>query len=266
VKSATGERAERLYSEIYDVSVSDWPGELAFYYSLADQAASSSKPVLEIGCGTGRVTIPMARRGINITGLDSSEEMLEVARQKSVDLPNVEWIQGDMRAFDLGKTFGLAIISGHSFQHMLTPGDQINSLNCIRRHLAPDGKLVVHLDHQDIAWLGKVAGPKKGVFEPREDIRHPSTRETIRTSRAWAYDPLTQTATSRTVWEIVSDGGQALERIERNPILLHCIFRFEMDHLFRLTNYHVEGVYGDFFANPLGADSEDMIWVATLEN
>jgi SAM-dependent methyltransferase len=256
------ERAERLYAEIYDVSVFDWPGELDFYGDLAGQSPTSSNGVLEVGCGTGRITIPLARRGVNVAGLDVSRAMLDIARQKSGSMKNIEWILGDMRSFDLGRIFDLVIVPGHSFQFMLTPGEQTGCLVSIRKHLAPNGRLVVHVDHQDVAWLSQAAGPKQGVVDLKVEVSHPETGHTIRTMRAWAYETSTQTATSRTIWEIVGQDGQILERLEREPVRLHCAFRFEMEHLFGLTGYQIDAVYGDFVGHPLRDDSEDMVWVA----
>jgi SAM-dependent methyltransferase len=257
------ERAERLYADIYDVTVADWPGELDFYGALADEVASAGLCVIEVACGTGRVAIPLAQRGVKVVGLDSSPTMLNIARQKGADVANLAWFQVDMKSFDVDQTFGLAIIPGHSFQYLLTPQAQVECLACIRRHLAPLGRLVVHLDHQDVAWLAEVAGPKKGVFEPGGEVRHPKTGDVVRPHRAWAYEPSTQTATSRTAWEIVGEDGRIADRLERAPVRLHCVFRFEMEHLLALTDYQIQGVYGDFLRHPLTDASKDMIWVAS---
>lgn len=76
-----------------------------------------------------------------------------------------------MRAFKLGEKFGLAIIPGHSFQYLNTPQDQLAALVCIRKHLSPGGTLVVHLDHQDVRWLGDLLGDAGGVYKPAERLR-----------------------------------------------------------------------------------------------
>lgn len=78
---------------------------------------------------------------------------LAVARGKSVGMSNIRWVQGDMRSFDLDGTFGLILIPGHSFQNIVTTTDQVACPESAKRHLAPDGLLVVHLDHQGRGWL-----------------------------------------------------------------------------------------------------------------
>jgi ubiquinone/menaquinone biosynthesis C-methylase UbiE len=117
--------AREIYTALYDQTVPDWPGELAFYLELAALARHEGRDVLEIACGTGRVTIPLAREGARVTGLELCPEMLRMTRERSGAIPLIRWVQADMRSFDLGQQYGLVIIPGHSFQFMLTPEDQV---------------------------------------------------------------------------------------------------------------------------------------------
>ncbi len=253
----------QFYAQTYDVSVSDWPGEIDFYRGIVEKEVKSNKgAILEVACGTGRVAIRLAQGGVNVVGLDHSPEMLAVARQKSIGFQNVYWVQGDMRSFELDETFGLVIIPGHAFQNLLTPEDQIACLECIKRHLDPGGALVVHLDHQDVSWLGDLRGEKGGLFEAAEQFLHPKTGRQIRTSRAWSYEASTQTAIVRTVWEEIGTDGQVVERRETGPVRLHCLFRFEMAHLLARLGFAIEATYGDFFRQELRDESSEMIWLA----
>ena len=154
------------YAATYDVPVGDWPGEIDFY--LAAARAAGPAEVLELAVGTGRIAARLAQAGWKVTGLDRSPEMLAVARAKTAEQPNLRLIEGDMRSYDLGRTFGLAIIPGHSFQNLLTADDELACLRTTLRHLAPDGRLIIHLDHQDTGWLGSISpgGRLAGVFEP----------------------------------------------------------------------------------------------------
>jgi SAM-dependent methyltransferase len=256
------ERAREFYAQTYDVSVADWPGEIDFYQELAAEAHSHGRGVLEVACGTGRVAIRLARQGVTVVGLDVSSAMLLVAREKSVGISTIRWVQGDMRSFSLGETFGLVIIPGHSFQNIVTAADQVACLESIERHLTPGGVLVVHLDHQDVSWLGDLKQDKGGVFEMAGQFSHPKTGRPIRTWRAWSYEPATQTAIGQTVWEEISADGEVLDRWESGPLGFHCVFRFEMEHLLALTGFEVEALYGDFFREELADESEGMIWVA----
>jgi SAM-dependent methyltransferase len=256
------ERSAQFYAQTYDVSVSDWPGEIAFYRALAEEVCSDGSPVLELACGTGRVAIQLAQADVEVVGLDLSRDMLDVARVKSSELTNARWVEGDMRSFDLGEAFGLIIIPGHAFQNLLTPEDQRACLKSIKQHLIREGVLVVHLDHQNVDWLGDLIRDKGNVFEEAEQFQHPETGRQVRTFRAWSYEPSTQTAVVQTVWEEIDADGRATDRWESGPIRIHCVFRFEMEHLLNLAEYDVQAVYGDFFRGELTDESEEMVWVA----
>ena len=121
---------------------------------------------------------------------------------------------------------------------------------------------MVHLDHQEFDWLGELVGEQGGVFEPAEQFEHPQTGQQIRTFRAWDYEPATQTAVCTTKWEAVGNDGQVVESWQTEPIRLHCVFRFEMEHLLARAGFTVETVYGDFLQNPLADKSAEMVWMA----
>ena len=129
------------------------------------------------------------------------------------------------------------------------------------RLLSPRGTLVVHLDHQNVRWLGDLTRELGGVFDTAEQFCHPKTGRRVRTSRAWSYEPSTQTAIAQTVWEEINADGEVADRWGSGPIRLHCVFRFEMEHLLALAGFEVEAVYGDFFREELTDESTEMVWV-----
>ncbi len=262
MSGSASERARRFYAETYDVTVSDWPNEIDFYRGLAAKATKDGRTVLELACGTGRVAIRLAEAGATIVGLDLSEAMLEVARTRNA---GVRWVLGDMRSFDLGETFGLVIIPGHAFQNLTEADDQAACLASIRQHLDPGGRLVVHLDRPDIAWLGDIASGKSGVFEAAGEFDHPRTGWRIRTLQAWSYEPLTETAISETVWEAIDEDGRVTERWETGPVRIRCVFRYEMEHLLARAGFDIETVFGDFAGGDLTDESTEMIWIAGLK-
>ena len=261
MSQSNADQSEEFYVQTYDTVVSDWPGEIDFYQALTTQVYARGQAVLEVACGTGRVAIRLAKHGAEVVGLELSPAMLALARKKSARMSNVRWIQQDMTSFNLGEAFGLVLIPGHSFQFMLTAADQLACLESIRRHLAPGGTIVVHVDHQDMRWLGDLMGEKAGVHEKAGRFIHPGTGRTIQTFRAWSYEPSTQTATAHTIWRETTAEGHFKSQWERGPIRLHCVFPFEMEHLLALARFDVEAVYGDFFRAGLRDYSEEMIWV-----
>ncbi len=112
-----------------------------------DMSVKSGGRTLELGCGTGRVLIPTAKAGCEITGLDSSQYMLAKCREKLTQEPSevqarVELIRGDMTDFSIGKQFSLITIPFRPFQHLITVAEQKACLTCVRKHLADFGKFV----------------------------------------------------------------------------------------------------------------------------
>jgi ubiquinone/menaquinone biosynthesis C-methylase UbiE len=248
--------------QFYDIAVPDWPGEIDFYRAMAIDVKKQAGSILEVGCGTGRVALQLAQEGIRVIGSDLSPSMLEVARRKSQHLPNLSWVEADMQAFELGERFDLILIPGHSFQFMLTPADQLSCLACIRRHLTSGGKLVVHLDHQNLEWLGGLMQGQGTGLELVGEYRQDSTDDSVRKWTAWSYEPSTQTASATTVWEVIGKDGTVKDRKESMKKHLHCVFRFEMEHLLARAGFEVEAIYGNFYREKLQDTSTDMIWVA----
>jgi SAM-dependent methyltransferase len=253
---------EELYASLYDLRVPDWPGEVDFYRGLLSAPLAKAHGVLEVACGTGRIARQLASEGLQVTGLDISPELLQVAREKGAGIPNLRWVLGDMRNFELGEQFGLVLIPGHSFQFMITPGDQVSCLERIKSHLTPDGLLVIHLDHQDFGWLGDIYRHKQPRNEQGSVVEHPITGQHFRSAQSWVLEPSTQTATVRTRWEELDDNGNVIRTLDMKPLRLHCVFRSEMEHLLRRVGFTIEAVNGDFFKNGLEDNSGQMIWLA----
>lgn len=259
----------QLYAETYDVWMSDWSGEIDFYRELVTKEVKSKEgSVLDVACGTGRIGLRLAKEGTFVVGLDRSPEMLVIARQKSVNVDCISWVEADMRSFKLDKIFDLVMIPSHSFQNLNNADDQVSCIECTWCHLKPGGLLLVHLDHMNteyVKWLSEISGDEKGVFEDDEPFNHPQTGLLIKTSSAWSYEPASQTATKQTTWkEIGVDGMEARQWESTAP--LHVVCRFEIEHLLKRVGYEVEHVYGDFNRQELQDDSPHMIWLARKPN
>lgn len=121
---------------LYDAEYGGYQGDFDLFLNLISEGN-----VLDLACGTGRLAIPMAQKGFNVVGLDASKPMLTLAREKSKKLP-IKWIQGDIRNFQLNETFDLILMAGNAFQALLSEEDQIQMLNCVRKHLKPSGLFV----------------------------------------------------------------------------------------------------------------------------
>ena len=95
---------------------------------------------------------------------------------------------------------------------------------------------------------------------------HPQTGARMRKQLKWVCEPSTQTATLYKAWEELGEGDTVINRLELEPMLMHVVFRFEMEHLLCRAGLHVLHTYGDFYEHPYDEDSTNMIWVALEPN
>jgi ubiquinone/menaquinone biosynthesis C-methylase UbiE len=127
-----------LLAQVYDAIMSDIDYEAwgNFILQSIEKRGSKPKKVLDIGCGTGNSTYPMIAQGLEVVGLDASDEMLEIAREK---LPMLTFIQADFRSFNLDTTFALVYSVFDSLNNLLTDQDFLQAAGCIYQHLEPGG-------------------------------------------------------------------------------------------------------------------------------
>jgi SAM-dependent methyltransferase len=248
-----------LLAQLYDQAMEDWPGEWDFYLGLASELQEKTPRILEIGCGTGRIAIRLAQQGYLVTGLDNSQSMLDLARQKSQSLTSIRWMMADMQNFELGEVYDLAIIPGHSFQFMATVEAQLECLACIKAHLRPGSKLVVHVNHDDLEWLAGLSHEPGPKFEFVGEYELPEANHHLRHSQAWSYVRVTQTAISVNLREELADDGKVINSWNSKPAYLHCFFPAEIDHLVHRAGYVLEIIYGDFYKQKLEDNSPSII-------
>ncbi|MFO8036659.1 MAG: class I SAM-dependent methyltransferase [Anaerolineales bacterium] len=143
-----GYQSDPFMAEIYDhIPPYHNHPDIDFYLEVARELGG---PVLELGCGTGRICMPIARAGVDIVGLDLSEHMLDTCRGKLSKEPHagqdrVRLIRDDMQDFNLDQDFSLVITPFRSFQHLLTVEDQLACLDSVRRHLAEGGTSILDI-------------------------------------------------------------------------------------------------------------------------
>lgn len=141
---------------LYDAENGAFEPEGPFYLALATQHGG---PVLDLACGTGRIAIPIAEVGIQVTGLDLSRPMLDYGRLKAGSLP-VRFVEADCRTFDLDERFRLAVMSGHGFQFMLSDDDQRALLVRAHRHLLPGGVFAFETRNPKVESFRHVVEPE----------------------------------------------------------------------------------------------------------
>ena len=261
-QDTSGYQSNPLVAQLYDqvIPYRERP-DVGFF---VDAAVESGGPVLEVGCGTGRVLLPTAQTGISITGLDLSDHMLDVCRTALKEKPQevqdrVTLVQGDMRDFDLGKKFSLITTPFRPFQHLQTPGDQIRCLQCIHRHLESGGTFILDIFNPSLAGitadnLGQEVGAEPEFITP-EGIK---VRRFNKTNQR---DHLKQVLDIELIYYLTHPDGHE-ERIV-HAFQMRYLFRYEAEHLLARCGFEVLDVFADYLKNPLGSTYPgDLIFIA----
>ena len=256
----------------YDIEDNSDTG-IAVYSALAQETGG---PVLEIACGTGRVSIPIARLGFAVTGVDIVPGMLAQARSKSAGLLT-HWVEGDARTFDLGEQFRLIFLTGNAFQAFLTRADQEALLERVRAHLHDEGlfafetrnprwaNLEIHDEEADRRKARKAERPKElfADLETRDEEADwrtytDSSGRDVRVSKTQAYDHVAQIL-HWTTYRRWRTGAQEHTKITR--IAVRYTFPQELEALLYYNGFTILRQYGDWNLEPLTAASTSIISV-----
>lgn len=251
-KNTISDLSEYADPDLYDLENDQFEPAGSFYRALAQQLGD---PVLELGCGTGRYTIPLAQHGITITGLDIVPQMLARAQEKSAGLP-ITWVQADARSFQLNQSFRFIFESGAMFEHLLDHAAQAQMLRCVRQHLADDGRFVVALQRPTAALMANVAEEQFWF-----SYTTPAGVE-VRVSGTQRYDPVRQVRTETAYRRWTDASGQPIERAA--PLSLRCTFPQEMEQLLSDNSFAILAQYGDWDFSPLTDASSTLIFVCGI--
>jgi ubiquinone/menaquinone biosynthesis C-methylase UbiE len=238
--------------EFYDYQLwSQMMGDIDFYVDLARSLGDSA---LELASGTGRVLLPIARAGISVTGLDLSDPMLSRCREKLAEEPpevqqRVTLVHGDMRRFDLGRTFPLVFIAFRSFQALLTVEDQMACLSCALRHLQPEGRFVLNLFNPWLELLVNQAEDEE--FGEMPPMTLPDGRRVVTRQRSYNRDFFRQTFEADIIHRVTHPDGRKERLVQSFP--MRWLYRFEAEHLLYRCGFEVLSVYADFKKREVGS-------------
>jgi SAM-dependent methyltransferase len=245
-----------LYSDgrHYDALLGDQTADVEFYLSLGREAKGK---VLEIACGTGRITIPLAKAGADIRGLDLSPSMLARAKEKAdAESIDVEWIQADARTFDLGSTFSLIYYPYNSMEHLHDSHSLRAMFSRVRAHLEPDGIFALDVHQPSLPLLSRHPGEIYPVEELGQD-----PDGTMVTGEEVSYNDATQVYTIR--WHYSSPNGED-PRIDE--LRLRMFFPQELDALLESNGFEILHKYGDFSRTPYSEESLKQVLVCRLNS
>lgn len=254
-------------ADAYDISAKHYDAayaaaelvDMPFYVDLAREIGG---PVLEIGCGTGRVLLPIARAGIEIHGLDQSPAMLDVLKAKLASEPEeirrrVTLHAGDMRHARLGRKFPLVTIPFRPLQHMHTIVDQLAALRTAVLHLSDEGKLAFDVFYPKFDSLLSEIDEER--FEMEWAVEGKPGTIIRRFYRKDSVDKIHQSFSGTFIYR--SFEGDRLVHEETAPLHMTWYMYPQLRALFLLVGLEIVEEYGSFAKAPLDNAATEMIFV-----
>ncbi len=239
--------------ELYDLEHNDYFDDIELLVALAELGEG---PILELGCGTGRVMQPLAEAGHTVIGIDASEPMLAMARARLTALPATV-VSGDMADMQAvpGGPFGMIIASLNSLMHLTTPLSQLAAITSTYESLGDGGRLVIDTLNPSLSQLNHLMNTTH--------LEGSWTRDDGTTIDKWGYrrageDP--QIIDTLLWYDSVQSDG-AVHRV-RTRFDLRYVHQSELALMLRIAGFDRIDWYGSYELDPWYADADRIIAVA----
>ena len=259
-----GSREHYADAALYDYEYRRRRADVTFYRELARRRGADR--VLELGAGTGRITVPLARDGRHVVALDQSAAMLgrlrdRIDRLAPAAAARITPVTGDLRTFSVGGRFPLVIAAFNVLEHLYTRGEVTACLQRVAAHLAPGGAFAFDVQLPDLGWL--MRDPTKRWARTR--FTDPTTGQAMYYSTNHDYDPVSQIALIRLYYEPADDPPG---RDARRPAAVRVVklsqrkfFPAELEALVAGAGFRLTDRYGDFSFRPLDGSAESQVLV-----
>jgi SAM-dependent methyltransferase len=238
---------------IYDANVYDGMNtdlsDLKFYKKWLPK--NKKARILELCCGTGRLTLPIAKEGYNISGVDITSSMLEQAKIKASEAGlAVEFIEADIRTLDLSEKFDMIFIPFNSIHHLYKNEDLFQAFNVVKKHLKKDGLFLLDCYNPNIRYITENEKEQKQIAEYiTKDGRNISIKQNMR------YENKTQI--NRIEWHYYINGE--FNSIQNLDMRLY--FPQELDSYLEWNGFKIINKFGGFEEDEFNDSSEKQIFV-----
>jgi SAM-dependent methyltransferase len=244
-----------LIAPFYDIEHGHFDEDLNLYTNFAELCGS---PILELACGSGRLLVPLAREGYELTGVDSSRSMLNLAQHALEQAGVAEQcalVQENMSTVRLGQKFRMAFIALGSFGHVCTRQEQRQTLAVVHDHLTPGGRFILDISNSDVRYMEQLSGQvlHQGTWE-RDDGALLSHFVSPASSQTKHMLELTHFYEEH-------QQGEAIRRTVTTTYL-YLFGRNEVELLLEEAGFGIIDVYGDYELSPFEHDSPRMIFIA----
>jgi SAM-dependent methyltransferase len=251
-----------MYAQIapyYDLIHSRLIEDISLVLALAREAGD---PILELGCGTGRLLLPLAEAGHTVTGVDNAREMLARARARLAQADpavraRVILLEASMTDFVVENgRFALAIIAYNTLLH-LEPVEAQRAFGCIGRHLQPDGRLFIDIANPFMLE----AAPHDGLLGLEQIVDMPEISATAMQFSSSRLDQAAQRIDITWLYDVMPTGGGAVQRtISR--MAYHYRYPHQLELALRQAGFKLEAVWGDYNRAPFTEESNRLLLLA----
>ena len=233
----------------YDIQNKDFVNDIPFYLH---QIEKYGEPVLELACGTGRITIPIAEQGIKVSGLDVSESMLSIAREKSAAKGiNIEWFKADCRDFRLDREFNVIFFPFNSIAHLHDLEGIESCFSCVKMHLKDEGRFIIDMFNPRLDILLRDSSKRYPVAEYPD----PYGRGTVTVTETPNYDATIQV--NRIKWYYKINNHEEIVK----ELNIRIFFPKELDMLLHYNGFAIESKFGDYGETPFVSTSPKQLIV-----
>jgi SAM-dependent methyltransferase len=251
------------FARFYDADYRNYVDDLELILMLA---AECGDPILELGCGTGRLLLPLALQGYSVTGIDISDPLLAIARSKLAALTEtalrkgVDLHRADMRSFDLPiKDYSFAFCTSNTLMHLADAQDQLATLRNTHRHLRKGGALLLDLFNPDVIRLSEVEGLQELADQWQDEVSGAHVIKWVVRSVDWAQ----QLQETLFIYEETTADGASRRTV--TPFTLRFLWRNEAELMLQAAGFAVESVWGDCEGGDYDAASDHLILLARKE-
>ena len=212
--------------------------------------------MLELACGTGRLANSLVRDGADYTGLELSPDFATLAGKKLSQYSNTpKIVTGDMRKFQLNKTFDLIFIGFNSFLHLLTDKDAASFFTCVKHHMHENSRFLIDIFIPNPLFLYRPEGIQFPVLEYTDS----ATDTLVKVNESNDYNPDTEINELTWYFSKENEIDFAIEQF-----YMRMYFPSKMNQILIDNGFHILHQWGDYYQSPLGEGSKLQIYDVCL--
>lgn len=250
----------KFYDRIIEFDSIFFKYNLNFWLQIAKIYSPSS--ILELGCGTGRITIPLAEEGFDVLGLDISDSMLNQAKEKYSKTKllkgKAEFLKSDIRYFNLEKKYSMVIMAEDIFTDLFSLRDVEYCLSCIKQSLRPEGLLIIDTLNPSSEYLSNLFLCKQKVVSAI--FEHPENSGTVVVTKSAECDLSDQTVTINLFFKLPNLAKEIVETIK-----LRIYFPQELEMLLNYNGFFVEKKLGNYDFTDYNSNSMQQILICRVK-